>query len=165
MNVLTRMKSSWNWCTKIIYKQYITTLRETGGKKGKAMAYKMTYTNIAGREDGLQLALNIVKKKGVKGLEDEIRFRNATQIHTMLDRKSLEIATRKIKEMTMDTFTILCVATLRDEFDFGAKRCQRFIDRMNLKAECLMDDIVGWQDFIDNIDEEMGIKLRIRRND
>lgn len=120
---------------------------------------------IAGREDGLQLALNIVKKKGAKGLEDEIRFRNATQIHTMLDRKSLEIATRKVKEMTMDTFTILCVATLRDEFDFGAKRCQRFIDRMNLKAECLMDDIVGWQDFIDNIDEEMGIKLRIRRND
>ena len=46
---------------------------------------------IAGREDGLQLALNIVKKKGVKGLEDEIRFRNATQIHTMLDRKSLEM--------------------------------------------------------------------------
>lgn len=42
---------------------------------------------IAGREDGLQLALNIVKKKGVKGLEDEIRFRNATQIHTMLDKK------------------------------------------------------------------------------
>ena len=120
---------------------------------------------IAGREDGLQLALNIVKKKGVKGLEDEIRFRNATQIHTMLDKKSLEIATRKIKEMTMDTFTILCVETLRDEFDFGTKRCQRFIDRMNLKAECLMDEIVGWQDFIDNIDEEMGIKLRIRRND
>ena len=93
---------------------------------------------MAGRQDGLQLALTIVEKDGIDGLRDEIKFRNATQIHTMLDRKSLEIAT---------------------------KRCQRFIDRMNLKAECLMDDIVGWQDFIDNIDEEMGIKLRIRRND
>lgn len=110
---------------------------------------------MAGRQDGLQLALTIVEKNGVDGLRDEIEFRNATKIHTPLDRKSLEIATRKIKEMTMDTFTILCVATLRDEFDFGTKRCQRFIDRMNLKAECLMDDI----------DEEMGIKLRIRRND
>lgn len=120
---------------------------------------------MAGREDGLQLALSIVEKRGIDGLIDEIRFRNATQIHTMLDRKSLEIATRKIKEMTLDTFTVLCVATLRDEFDFGAKRCRRFIDRMNLKAECLMDNIVEWQDFIDNIDEEMGIKLRIRRND
>ena len=103
---------------------------------------------MAGRQDGLQLALTIVEKNGVDGLRDEIEFRNATKIHTLLDRKSLEIATRKIKEMTMDTFTILCVATLRDEFDFGTKRCQRFIDRMNLKAECLMDDIVGWQDFM-----------------
>ena len=120
---------------------------------------------MAGREDGLQLALTIVKERGIEGLEEEIRFRNITGIHTLLDKKSLETATRKIKEMTVDTFTVLSVATLRDEFDFGKKRCKRFINRMNLKAECLLDDMVTWQDFIDNIEEEMGIKLRIRRND
>lgn len=120
---------------------------------------------IAGREDRLLLALNIVKQRGIEGLEDEIRFRNATHIHTMLDHKSLEIATNKIKERTLDTFTILGVATLRDEFEFGKKRCQRFINRMNLKAECLLDDMVSWQDFIENIEEEMGIKLRIRGNE
>jgi hypothetical protein len=120
---------------------------------------------MAGREDGLQLALRIVKEKGIEGLEEEIRFRNITGIHTLLDKKSLDTATKKIKEMTIDTFTVLSVATLRDEFDFGKKRCERFIDRMNLKAECLLDDMVTWQDFIDNIEEEMGIKLRIRRND
>ena len=60
---------------------------------------------MAGRQDGLQLAFTIVEKNGVDGLRDEIEFRNATQIHTMLDRKSLEIATRMIKEMTMDIFT------------------------------------------------------------
>ncbi|MCB6414537.1 hypothetical protein LI221_05560 [Faecalimonas umbilicata] len=127
----------------------------------------MAKTNeyMAGREDGLQLALRIVKEKGIEGLEEEIRFRNITGIHTLLDKKSLDTATKKIKEMTVDTFTVLSVATLRDEFDFGKKRCERFIDRMNLKAECLLDDMVTWQDFIDNIEEEMGIKLRIRRND
>ncbi len=127
----------------------------------------MAKTNeyMAGREDGLQLALRIVKEKGIEGLEEEIRFRNITGIHTLLDKKSLDTATKKIKEMTIDTFTVLSVATLRDEFDFGKKRCERFINRMNLKAECLLDDMVTWQDFIDNIEEEMGIKLRIRRND
>lgn len=120
---------------------------------------------MAGREDGLQLALRIVKEKGIEGLEEEIRFRNITGIHTLLDKKSLDTATKKIKEMTVDIFTVLSVATLRDEFDFGKKRCERFINRMNLKAECLLDDMVTWQDFIDNIEEEMGIKLRIRRND
>ena len=117
----------------------------------------MAKTNeyMAGREDGLQLALRIVKEKGIEGLEEEIRFRNITGIHTLLDKKSLDTATKKIKEMTIDTFTVLSVATLRDEFDFGKKRCERFIDRMNLKAECLLDDMVTWQDFIDNIEEEM----------
>ena len=31
---------------------------------------------MAGREDGLQLALSIVKERGIEGLEEEIRFRN-----------------------------------------------------------------------------------------
>ena len=83
----------------------------------------------------------------------------------MYAKKDLEKATMRIKEMTVDTFTVLSVATLRDEFDFGKKRCKRFIDLMNLKAECLLADMVTWQDFIDNIEEEMGIKLQIRRND
>ena len=120
---------------------------------------------MAGRADGLALALTIVKERGIEGLEEEIRFRNITGIHTMMAKKDLEKATEKIKEMTVDTFTVLSVATLRDEFDFGTKRCTRFIDRMNLKAECLLADMVTWKDFIDNIEEEMGIKLRIRRND
>lgn len=120
---------------------------------------------MAGREDGLQLALSIVKERGIEGLEEEIRFRNITGIHTMLAKKDLDKATMKIKEMTIDTFTILSVATLRDEFGYGMKRLTRFIDRMNLKAECLLDDMVTWQDFIDNIKEETGIELKLRRND
>ena len=31
---------------------------------------------MAGREDGLTLALSIVKERGIEGLEEEIRFRN-----------------------------------------------------------------------------------------
>lgn len=120
---------------------------------------------MAGREDGLQLAFSIVKERGIEGLEEEIKFRNATGIHTMLAKKDLDKATRKIKEMTLDTFTILSVATLRDGFAFGSKRLKRFIARMNFKAECLMDDMASWQDYIDAIKEETGIELRLRRND
>lgn len=120
---------------------------------------------MAGREDGLQLAFSIVKERGIEGLEEEIKFRNATGIHTMLAKKDLDKATRKIKEMTLDTFTILSVATLRDEFEYGKKRLNRFIERMNQKAECLMDDMASWQDYIDAIKEETGIELSLRRND
>lgn len=57
------------------------------------------------------------------------------------------------------------VDALREEFDFGAKRCQRFIKRANLKAECIVDDLATWDDFIQQIKEELGIQITIRRND
>lgn len=67
--------------------------------------------------------------------------------------------------MTLDTMLALSVATLHDEFDFGAKRCQCFMKRMNLKAECIVDDLATWDDFIEQIREELGIQIVIRRND
>ena len=119
---------------------------------------------MSGKKDGL-LAARIVEKDGLAGLEEEIRYRNITGIHTGLARKELEKATTRIKEMTLDTFTVLSVAVLRDEFEFGRKRISRFIERMNLKAECLVDDMVTWKDFTDDIRQDLGIDLRIRRND
>ena len=120
---------------------------------------------MSGKEDGLLLAARIVEKDGLAGLEEEIRYRNITGIHTGLAREELEKATTRIKEMTLDTFTVLSVAVLRDEFEFGRKRISRFIERMNLKAECLVDDMVTWKDFTDDIRQDLGIDLRIRRND
>lgn len=105
------------------------------------------------------LALKIVEEDGVDALREEIKFRGAKGINTAMSKKELNKACTKIKEMT------LSVATLHDEFDFGAKRCQRFIERMNLKAECIVDDLVTWDDFIGQIREELGIQIVIRRND
>lgn len=128
------------------------------------MAKKMS-DYMAGREDGLLLATQIVKQGGIEALEKEIHFRNITGIHTALAQKDLEKASMKIKEMTIDTFTVLAVAAVRDEFDFGPKRCKRVLNNMNRKAECLMDDMVTWKEMTDTIREELGFELKIRMND
>ena len=119
----------------------------------------------AGRNDGLAMALTIAEREGIPALREEIRFRGVTNIHTSIAKKELNEASQKIKEMTLDTMLVLAVATLHDEFDFGTKRCQRFIDRMIQKADCILDDMTTWQDYIDAIEAEMGIRLSIRRND
>ncbi|MEY8275119.1 hypothetical protein [Blautia marasmi] len=116
------------------------------------------------RTEGMTYALRIAKEKGLEELEKEIKFRNLTGISLNLSRKDLNKASEKIKEMTMDTFTILTVAVLHDEFGFGEKRCQRFIDRMNKKAECMIDDLCTWDDYIKSIKEELNINLQIRWN-
>ena len=120
---------------------------------------------MTGREDGLLMALDVVKKGGIEALEKEVRFRNVTGIRTALAKKDLDKATVKIKERLLDTVTVLSVATLHDEYGFGAKRCERFIERFNLKAECLVDDMASWDDYIRTIREELGIEMVIRRND
>lgn len=117
-----------------------------------------------GRNDGLAMALRIVESDGIEGLRREIKFRGVTGIHTTLAKKELDQASKQIKEMTLDTMIVLAVATLHDEFDFGQKRCQRFMDRLELKAGCLIDNLATWPDYIKAIKDEIGLELSIREN-
>lgn len=117
-----------------------------------------------GREDGLNLAYRIAREGGIEALEKELKFRNVTGIHTSLAAKDLNKASEKIKEMTLDTFTILRIAVLHDEFGFGEKRCQKFMDRMILKADCIIEALATWEDYINAIKEELNLKLEIRWN-
>lgn len=115
-----------------------------------------------GREDGLSLALRIAKEGGIEALEREIKFRGVTGIHTSLASKDLDKAAEKIKEITLDTFTVMSVAVLHDEFGFGEKRCQRYMDGINKAAEYIVDGLATWPDYISAIKEEIGLDLRIR---
>lgn len=117
-----------------------------------------------GREDGLSLALRIAKEGGIEALEREIKFRGVTGIHTSLASKDLDKASEQIKEITLDTFTVMSVAVLHDEFGFGEKRCQRYMDGINKAAEYIVDGLATWPDYISAIKEEIGLDLRIRWN-
>ena len=115
-----------------------------------------------GRNDGLNLALSIVKKSGIEGLEQEVKFRGATGINIGLCKQDLNTATNAIKQRTLDTFTILGIACLHDEFGFGQKRCQRWLDKMDEGAQYLLEDLATWDDYIASIKEQLGMDLTIR---
>lgn len=118
-----------------------------------------------GRNEGMVYALKIAKESGVDVLEKECAFRNYTSIPSQVSTKACDIAINKIKLNTIDTIQILCIATLIDEFGFGAKRIKRFMDRFNLKTECLTEDYVSWEDIIQDIKESKNIELCIRKNE
>lgn len=111
---------------------------------------------------GLSLALRIAKEGGIEALEREIKFRGVTGVHTSLASKDLDKAAEKIKEITLDTFTVMSVAVLHDEFGFGEKRCQRYMDGINKAAEYIVDGLATWPDYIVAIKEEIGLDMRIR---
>lgn len=119
----------------------------------------------AGRADGLDLALRIVRDGGLEALEKEIKFRGVSGVHTSLASKDLDKASQKIKEMTLDTVTVLAVAVLHDKFNFGQLRCKRFLEGMEFGTRYLMEDIATWDDYRNSIEEELGIPLKIRMNE
>lgn len=119
---------------------------------------------MEGRNEGMLYALKIVEEKGIDGLKEEIRFRGLTSLPTAIPKKALDECVNNIKMNVIDTFTILTVATLHDEFGFGEKRCQQFINRFEEKTDCLIDDYCSWGDYIQTIKEELNLTLGIREN-
>ena len=119
---------------------------------------------MQGRTEGMEFALRLAKDKGIEELEKEVRFRNRTGVSLNLTRQELAAGSQNIKNMTFDTMLAMSLMVLRDEFDFGKKRLERFKDRFTQKAASLAGDYCTWLDIIDTIKDETGIDLEIRIN-
>lgn len=117
------------------------------------------------RLDGMAYALKQIKANGVEAFERELAMRGRRGLAIPVSQADLVAGSQRIKEMTLDTVLTLAVATLHDEWQFGKKRCKRFADRYSLKAACLADNLVSWQDYTDMIKDELDLKIEIRLND
>lgn len=110
-----------------------------------------------GRDDGLLLAIKIVKEGGVEALEQEIKYRNLTGFHTNLTMKELDDAGEMYRQNAVDTVLNLAVETNHDLFGHGTERLQRFVDRFRFKASCLGSH-VKWKE----IQEENIKKFKLK---
>lgn len=117
------------------------------------------------RQEGMSYALEVAKKKGIEGLEEELRMRGVTGIPIGVSRSAVDKVMENIKKQTLDTVNILTAMTLHDEFGFGKARIERFRERFDFKTECLMKDYVTWLDMIDTLKKETGLEYSIRMND
>lgn len=81
-----------------------------------------------------------------------------------VNQKQLDEAVYKIKLNTIDCILIMSCMVLRDEFDFGQKRLERFCERFNLKTDALCDEEIIWDDLIQTLKEETGLDFTIREN-
>ena len=116
---------------------------------------------LRGRNEGMQFALRIAKEGGIEALEKEAKFRQVTNLPSDVKMESARKAFTQIRENTADLVMAMTLATLRDEFGFGTKRLQRYIERFEGKMDCINEDYVTWVDIVDNIEEETGVKLSI----
>lgn len=125
----------------------------------------MTSKEEQARREGMSYALRVAKEKGIDGLEEELKRRQAYNIPIRISNKELQAFTDNAKNMMLDTILILASVTLHDEFGFGHDRLNRFKERFNFKAECIGESFTDWQDQIDILREECGLEYLIRFND
>ena len=117
------------------------------------------------RNDGMAYAYKIAKEKGIETLEKEIKYRKATFLPSAVQEKDITKFVDETKENCLDTVLIMAMMVLRDEFDFGEVRLNRFKERFNLKSECISNDSTTWKDLQQILQDETRVKTRIRNAD
>lgn len=117
------------------------------------------------RNDGMAFALKIAKEKGIEALEKEVAYRKATFLPSAVQEKDVTKFVDETKMNCLDTVLIMSMMVLRDEFDFGEKRLNRFKERFNKKADCIVANNATWKDLQEILQEETNIKTTIRNAD
>lgn len=112
------------------------------------------------RNEGLNLALQIVKEKGIDGLKEEIKFRNITGIHSPLTKADLEKLEVKFKKQVIIYYTSAAVYVLKEKFGFGKVRIKRFYDLFEDLCDSVMRKYLTLEDIIDYLKEECDIDLK-----
>lgn len=117
---------------------------------------------LEGYEAGLDRALRIVREQGIQGLEDEIKFRNITGIHTNMPKQDVNNLVQEVKDKVVTAYTILAMASLHDNFDFGYIRCRRWWEGVEKGAEYLCKDLATWDDYTKAIADTLGFDIEMR---
>ena len=112
---------------------------------------------MQGRNEGLLLALKVVKQGGIEALEKEIEFRRLTGISPMMTRAEFDVLERQLRHDHALASIPLTLLTLHDEFGFGKLRAHRYSMRHMKKIDGLVDFSSGvtYKDYIKAVKEEM----------
>lgn len=116
------------------------------------------------RRDGMQWALRVAEDGGVEALKRECELRSITDLPVGVREKEADQFCNNVKMNTVDAVTTLSLTVLTDEFGFTREQCNRFKERFNLKTECLLGGFVNWSELLEQIREDLDMKLEIREN-
>lgn len=113
------------------------------------------------RFSGASWLLELVKGKGLEEAEKILIRRGIRNIPLAVKESDIDRWYKEERANLTICMTLISAMTLHDEFDFDTNALSKFIQRFNLKAECISKDYVTWQDLQKTIQEETGIFIPI----
>ena len=109
------------------------------------------------RFSGVEWLLRLAKDKGLEEAEMELNRRGVRNIPLAVNRRDLDEMWHAERTNIILCMTLIAAATLHDEYGFDVEGLNRYINRFNIKADCLSKDYVSWKDIQQTIKEETGI--------
>ena len=113
------------------------------------------------RLQGMQYALNQIKKIGIEEFEKEMKWRSRVRIYFTITPQEIKKASDRMQGRILQIVRTMAMIVLHDEFDFGKKRLFRFNERYNKKVQALNEDYVTWQDYDQVFEEITGERLEM----
>ena len=105
--------------------------------------------------------LRRIREKGIEEAEKELRWKGFNGCPVRTTDAELKEFSDKVKTHYLMIVLALSAQTIRDEFGFGKRRIQRFVDRFNLKADCMCMDLVTWDEMLQTLNDEVHIDFSV----
>ena len=113
----------------------------------------------AARFSGADWMLRFVEENGVDAARKELERRGVRQIPLKINKDDVNNFYQNERNNIMMCTLILAASTLHDEFGFSTERLKRFVDRFNLKATCIAEDYISWEELQEIIHEKTGVYI------
>jgi hypothetical protein len=117
---------------------------------------------MTGRNQGMAMALKIVRDGGIEALEKEIEYRNLTGVSLNITRPELEQATTAIRLRATEVAIVISMITLLDEFCFSKYQARRYKEVFDQQVDRVLNDEVTLNDYLKRISRDLDIKMVIR---
>lgn len=115
-----------------------------------------------GRLDGMFYAYAKIKDEGLDKFAEELQYRSKRGVQLVNTRKDQRKFEQEVIDKLQDAIMIFAIAVLVDEFDFGKEEVNRFLDRLQVKSECISDKYLTWEEQKQIIKDEIGVDIDFR---
>ena len=88
-----------------------------------------------GRSQGILYAYKIAKEKGIEALEEEIRYRNITNVNILVPKAEMLKASEKIRAHCTTVAIVVALATLIEDYGYSEYMARDFKEKFDARAE------------------------------
>lgn len=114
------------------------------------------------RMEGFSYAIRKLEEgKTLEDLQAEAKMRGVYGLPIDLTQAEVDRFGEKVKKKVIENVLLMTCSVLQDEYGFGTKRIDRFMERFNGRTNAIKFNYVTWADIGQQMSKELGIQFEV----